>query len=267
MFVFLSKLLPPLIYPLGLACLFILLALLLRRRAGWQRAALLLALLALVIGGNRWVAMGLARSLERRYLPSGPMPQAEAIVVLGGGTESRQPPRPITQVNGAGDRVLYAAWLYQQAKAPAILVSGGLLDWTPGHTTPAQDMAALLEMIGVPSQAIWLQPESRNTYEDALYSAQILKDKGIRRILLVTSAWHMPRSVGLFEAQGLQVLPAPTDFYVTDADWNDLTRLDLRAQMLRLLPSADNLALTTRMLKEYLGMWIYNLQGYYENQD
>jgi len=263
MFVFLSKLLPPLVYPLGLACLLIILALLLYRRAGWQRAALILALLALWIGGNRWTAMGLARSLERRYLPPASLPPSEIIVVLGGGTASPEAPRPMTEVNGAGDRVLYAAWLYQQGKAPAILVSGGLLDWTPLQTTPAQDMAALLEMMGVPSEAIWLQPESRNTYEDALYSAQILKDKGIRRILLVTSAWHMPRSVRLFQAQGLEVVPAPTDFFVTDADWESLTSPDLRSQILGLLPSADNLGLTTRMLKEYLGMLVYDLQGYY----
>jgi uncharacterized SAM-binding protein YcdF (DUF218 family) len=118
-------------------------------------------------------------------------------------------------------------------------------------------------MIGVPSESIWQQPKSRNTYEDALYSAQILKEQGIRRILLVTSAWHMPRSVRLFQAQGLEVVPAPADFYVTDADWNRLTSLDLRAQILGLLPSVDNLGLTTRMLKEYLGMLVYDLQGYY----
>lgn len=263
MFVFLSKLLPPLVYPLGLACLLILFALLIRRWARWQRAALILALLILWMGGNRWVAMGLARPLERRYLPPVPLPPAEAIVLLGGGTASPNAPRPITEVNSAGDRVIYAAWLYHQGKAPVILASGGLLDWTPARTTPAQDMAALLEMMGVPADAIWLQPESHNTHEDALFSARILKEKGVRRILLVTSAWHMPRSVRLFQAQGLDVLPAPTDFYVTDADWEDLSRFDLRAQLLGLFPSAENLGLTTRMLKEYLGMLVYDLQGYY----
>lgn len=263
MFVFLSKLLPPLIYPLGLACLLILLALLLQRRAGWQRAALILALLILWLGSSRWISMGLARSLERRYLPPTPLPAAEAIVLLGGGTASKNYPRPITEVNGAGDRVLYAAWLYRQGKAPLILVSGGLLDWTPLGTTPAQDMAELLEMLGVPPQAIWQQPKSRNTYEDALFSAKILREKGIRHILLVTSAWHMPRAIRLFQAQGLEVTPAPTDFNVTDADWESLTSSDVRLQILGLLPSTENLGLTSRMLREHLGMLVYDLQGYY----
>jgi uncharacterized SAM-binding protein YcdF (DUF218 family) len=263
MFVFLSKLLPPLVYPLGLACVFIIVALLLHRRTGWQRILLILALLALWAGGNRWVALGLARSLERRYLPPASLPPAGAIVLLGGGTASPEYPRPIPEVNSAGDRVIYAAWLYQQGKAPAILASGGLLDWNPLHSSPAQDMAALLKMMGVPPEAIWLQPESRNTYEDALYSAQILKEKGIRRILLVTSAWHMPRSVRLFQAQGLEVVAAPTDFSVTDTDWEDMTSLNLRSQILGLLPSADNLGLTTRMLREYIGLLVYDLLGYF----
>jgi uncharacterized SAM-binding protein YcdF (DUF218 family) len=73
----------------------------------------------------------------------------------------------------------------------------------------------------------------------------------------------MPRSVRLFQAQGLDVVPAPTDFNVTDADWAELTRLDLRSQILGLFPSAENLGLTTRMLKEYLGLLVYDLQGYY----
>jgi uncharacterized SAM-binding protein YcdF (DUF218 family) len=191
------------------------------------------------------------------------LPAAGAIVLLGGGTESPESPRPITEINSAGDRVLYAAWLYQQGKAPVILASGGLLDWELHQTTSAQNMKTLLQMIGVPTDAILLQPESRNTYEDALYSARLLKEKGIRRILLVTSAWHMPRSVRLFQAQGLEVVPAPTDFNVTDADWKELTSPDVRVQILALLPSADSLGLTTRMLKEYLGMLVYDLQGYY----
>ena len=262
MFLFLSKVMPTLIYPVGLACLLIILALFLGRRAGLRQVALILALLALCLGGNRWVAMGLARSLEWRYLPTTPIPTAQAIVVLGGGTESPDSPRPMTEVNGAGDRVLYAAWLYQQGKAPVILASGGSVNWELRQTTSAQNMQAILQMIGVPAEAIWTQPESRNTYEDALYSAQLLKGKSIRRILLVTSAYHMPRSVRLFQAQGLEVVPAPTDFQVTDADWRELTSADLRLQVLAFLPSADSLGMTTRMLKEYLGMLVYDLQGY-----
>ncbi len=263
MFVYLSKLLPIFVYPLGLGCLLLLAGLLLYRQPRLQRAALILALLVLWAGGNRFVALGLARSLEWRYLPQADLPQAEAIVVLGGGTASQEPPRPLVEVNGAGDRVIYAAYLYRQGSAPYLLLSGGNIDWLGEHTgTPAEDMARLLELMDVPASALWLQPDSRNTYEDALYSKKILDEKGIHRILLVTSALHMPRAVGLFERQGFEVIPAPTDFNVTQEDWQNLLHAGFTARLISLLPGAGNLNMTTNALKEYFGLWIYHLQGW-----
>jgi len=254
---FLSKLLPIFIYPLGLACVLIIAALILSKRRGLQQFFLFLVLLILLLASNRWVAMGLARSLEWRYLPPNHVPKAEVLVLLGGGTVPAEPPRQIVEINGSGDRLLYALWLYKEGKAEAILLSGGLLDWDMRGSTPAQDMADLLEMMGVPSEALWLQTESRNTYEDALYCTQILNSKGIRRVLLVTSAWHMPRAVKLFQAQGVEVIPIPADFTVTETGWRQLVNGDLRAQILALLPSSDNLALTTRIMKEYVGILVY----------
>ena len=84
MFVFLSKFLPLLVYPLGLACIFIILALVLSKHPRMRYAALWVALLVLWIGGNRWVSSSLTRSLETRYLAPETIPAVEAIVVLGG---------------------------------------------------------------------------------------------------------------------------------------------------------------------------------------
>lgn len=262
MFVFFSKLLPALVYPLGLACVLVLLALFLTGRKRVQRILLVGALLLLWVGGNRWVAAGLAHSLERRYPPPDPLPAAQAIVVLGGGTESPEAPRPMVEVNSAGDRVIYAARLYREGKADHLLVSGGNLDWERRATTPAQDMAVLLEELGVPRSAIWLQERSQNTREDALYSAEMLKAKGVERILLVTSAWHMPRSLRLFEAQGLQAIPAPSDYNVTDRMWREMLHSDWRSMVLNFFPSVSSLGMTTRMLKEYFGLFVYGLRGW-----
>ena len=139
------------------------------------------------------------------------------IVVLGGGTLSAQYPRQTVEVDQAGDRLIYAAQLYHQGKAEHLLLSGGRIDWISSGAPPAEDMAALLEMLGVPPQALWLESESRNTYENARNARLFLEPLGIRRILLVTSASHMPRSVALFEKQGFEVIPAPADFSVTQA--------------------------------------------------
>lgn len=267
MFIFLSKFLPIFFYPLGLACWLVIAALFVGRkptlrRSRWQKSLLLAAVLILWISSNRWVATGLARSLEWRYLPPEPMPSAQAIVLLGGGTEADIFPRPSVEVNAAGDRVLYAAELYHQGKAPYIVVTGKRIEWLGGGGSPTQEMAELLVRLGVPAEAIWQESDSLNTYEDALYTRKILEEKGIRRIILVTSASHLPRSVPLFEHQGFEVIPAPTDYTVTQAEWDELGNTSLAELLTGLFPSAENLSTTTRILKEYLGMAIYSLRGW-----
>ncbi len=213
MFVYLSKLLPLFIYPLGIVTLLLILGLSSERRKKWHKTFLILALVTLLLGSNRWVSYGLARSLEWQNLPSETTPQAEVIVVLGGGTESGDYPRPMTEVNGAGDRVLYAAKLYHDGAAPIILVSGGNLGFSSARgDTPAEEMTDLLNMLGVPTESIWQQDQSQNTYEDALYSAELLREKEITEVILVTSAMHMPRAKALFENQGIAVIPALPPF-------------------------------------------------------
>jgi uncharacterized SAM-binding protein YcdF (DUF218 family) len=263
MFVFFSKFLPTFVYPIGLTFLLVLLALILRRRKRLQTGLLVLILLLLFICGNRWVSFTLARSLEWRYLPANPVPQADAIVVLGGGTEPAQYPRPVVEVNSAGDRVIYAAQLYKEGKAPHILLSGGNISWYESRsTTPAYEMASLLKLMGIPEDALWLQPESQNTREDALFSSRMLKDKGIYRVLLVTSAQHMPRSVGLFQHEGIHAIPAPVDYTVTQTGWDGLFSPDLQTVLVNLMPNVGSLSLTSSILKEYIGLWIYSLRGW-----
>ena len=263
MFVYLSKLLPLLVYPLGLASILLVLALILDERRQWRRWLTTIVLILLWLGGNRWVSYGLARSLEWRHLPPETTPQADVIVILGGGTESADPPRPMTEVNGAGDRVLYAAKLYQQGAAPNILVSGGNLEFSTARGfTPAEEMADLLALIGVPPEAVWLQSDSQNTYEDARYSSQMLVAQGIEEIILVTSALHMPRSLALFEKQGVDVIPAPVDFTITEQNWENAFQPGAEEFLIYLLPNASSLGLTTNVLKEYIGMLVYSLRGW-----
>jgi uncharacterized SAM-binding protein YcdF (DUF218 family) len=263
MFVYLSKLLPLLVYPLGLACILLMLALALKGRPKWRRGLMIASLVILWLGGNRWVSYGLARSLEWRDLPSEATPNAQVIVLLGGGTESGEAPRPMTEVNSAGDRVLYAAQLYHDGAAPIILASGGNVSFSDARsTTPAEEMTDILLLTNVPAEAIWQQDQSQNTYEDAVYSAALLEQQGIDSIILVTSAMHMPRAKALFEAQGLNVTPAPADFTVTQHNWQTTFRPGIDEFFIYLLPNASALGLTTNVLKEYLGLLVYGLRGW-----
>jgi uncharacterized SAM-binding protein YcdF (DUF218 family) len=263
MFVYLSKLLPLLIYPLGLASLIILLVLILGKPRHWPKGLLVVGLIILYLAGNRWVSYGLARTLEWRNLPPENTPSAEVIVLLGGGTEPGDPPRPMVEVNNAGDRVLYAAKLFREDAAPVILVSGGNIEFTSDrNSTPAEEMTELLLLLGVPADAIWQQAESQNTHEDALYSAEMLAENEIDEVILVTSAIHMPRAKALFEDQGITVIPAPVDFNITEHNWQTTFRPTIGEFVIYLLPNASALNLTTNVIKEYIGMLVYGLRGW-----
>ena len=263
MFVYLSKILPLFVYPLGVIFFFILVALISTKHDQLRQVMLIFALLILLFSSNRWVSFALARTLEWRDLPPEEMPQAPVIVVLGGGTESADYPRPMSEINSAGDRVVYAAWLYQEGAAPHILVSGGNVDFSSSRgTTPAEEMTELLTLMGVPESAIWQQPDSQNTHEDALYSAKILMDEDIAEIILVTSAMHMPRAKALFEYHGFKVTPAPVDFAVTEQNWQNAFHPKVEEFFLYLMPNASSLGMTTSVIKEYIGMFIYARRGW-----
>ena len=113
-------------------------------------------------------------------------------------------------------------------------------------------MGELLRAWGVPEEAILLETESRNTDENALYSKRPLEAHGLKHILLVTSALHMPRALALFRASGIDAVPAPTDFEVVDR--GDRT-------LMPWLPDAAALEGSTRAIKEYLGLGVYWIQG------
>lgn len=264
MFIYLSKLLPIFVYPIGLACILMLISLFRPRQPRWQRGLVGLALLILWLSSSRLVAATLLRSLEWRYLPPAEVPTADVIVVLGGGTKTAEYPRPTVEVSEAGDRTLYAAWLYHQGVAEHLLLTGGHVFTSTLATEPpeAEDMLTIMQMLDVPDEAIWLETKSRNTYENALYSRPLLAEKGINTILLVTSAIHMPRSVAIFEKQGFTVIPLPTDFIVTESSWQEITSLTFQGQFGNVLPTVENLQFTTWALKEYIGMAVYRLRGW-----
>lgn len=262
MFLYLSKLLPLFFYPLGLACVLMVVTLVvMRKRPRWATAAIAAALIVLLVGSNGWVSRSLVRSLESQNIPRGELPNAEAIVVLGGATKSAVPPRLSVDLSEEGDRLLYAAQLYQRSLAPLVIVSGGRIDWRGRGSSESADMAAILRQIGVPASAILQEPDSLNTYENAVNVKKILDSRGIRRVLLVTSAIHMPRSLLIFQRQGIAAIAAPTDFLVTD---NELLQLQSspQATLLEVLPDADRLQQCTRALKEYVGLFVYRLRGW-----
>lgn len=249
----LDKLLTAFALPLGAALLLAILALL-ARGARFPRLALfclLTALVELTVFSLPVTADAIGAQLAAPYPPrsASATPAADLIVVLGGGLEGPTVRRPVADFNHAADRLYYAAELFHAGKAPAILVSGGSV-WGLTQETEAEASAAVLQRLGVPEGRLRLEGDSRNTRENALFSRTLAAET--QRILLVTSASHMRRAQGCFEAVGFTVIPAATDF-------EDYSGMD---PVLRWLPSHDALATTSRMLKEGLGLLVYRLRGW-----
>lgn len=261
---FLSKFLPVLLFPLGMACLFIAVSLIaqIRKRSRIAIAANLAALAVLCLMGNRAVSHLLMRPLETRDIPSGPLPQADAIVVLGGVTMPAVPPQTTVHLTGGADRLTYAAELYRARKAPLVILSGGSRPWNKGLPPESAQMAEIMQMLGVPSSAILEESASRNTHENAAYTSRLLLAHNLRKVLLVTSAMTMPRALAAFQHQGIDAIAAPTDFTPSLSEDSRGGGSELEVDALNLLPNLGSLGDSSAALHEYIGLALYRLAGW-----
>ena len=269
MFVFLSKMLPNLIYPAGFITLLLLAGLIFCRSAKAKNIILWVLLVYIMIAGNKLPGAFLIRQLEQTYPPYDGSETADAIVVLGGGTITKSNPRQIVEVNGAGDRMIYAVQLYREGAADKLLLGGSYIDWRDGVvetekgiSSPASEMAEILSMFDIPEEAMLVQDRSVNTAEEAVEDAKILSELGLNKIILVSSATHMRRAVPLFEKQGLEVIPAPTDYSFSDQEWENLLRFDWATAYTFIIPNISNISGFQNALKEYIGYTVYKFRGW-----
>jgi len=207
---------------------------------------------ALLVLSLPYTGQELMRGLESRFPPldlaqppeAGSAPGA--IVVLGGGRYTDAPEFGAhDSVNRVTlERLRYAAYLHRATGLP-ILVSGGK---PYGEQTSEAELmqAALARDFQV--QAKWVEGKSATTYENAEFSKAILSAAGIRRVYLVTQAWHMPRAVWSFETLGVSTIPAPMGF----ATLNKSER-----ETLGYFPSAQGLQLSSTALRERIGLIWY----------
>jgi uncharacterized SAM-binding protein YcdF (DUF218 family) len=252
-----QKILSLLVYPLTQGLLIFCLAglfLLLK----WRRASLftlLFGLLWLVVWSLPVVSDWFQEKLEAQYPPVrvSSLPQADAIVVLGGCVEPVPDEYAFPNLTSAGDRPLMGARLYHAHKAPRIVISAGAVPWSVASETESVAMQRILVELAVPEKDILLESNSASTYENAIESYKLLRAEGKTTILLVTSAWHMKRAKAVFEQVGFDVIPVATDYE------------SLRTQpysVIDWLPSAKALERSTRTLKEFVGLWVYQRRGW-----
>ena len=241
----LEKTIIALVSPLGTAWFLGLLAVLL---AAWGRRRLaafmgVLALAWLGVWSLPVASHTLRAAIEAQHplLAMDAVPRAQAIVVLGGGVlparHKGQPP----DLQEAADRLTHGARLFRAGKAPLLVLSGGS-NRAVSATSEAEAMRQLLLEWGVPAQAMVLEERSRNTRENARFTAEILLCFVMMRRPPGSTPLHNPTPCPPIEAQGLMVTPAATDHEArsrfTAADW---------------LPDAQALHGSARAFKELLG--------------
>jgi uncharacterized SAM-binding protein YcdF (DUF218 family) len=155
--------------------------------------------------------------------------------------------------NGA-NRLTDAVVLYKRGLIKKILITGGYSDLT-GETINEADLAeAFLQQVGIPKSDIYIENQSRNTRENAVFTKLMLEKLNIHsRCLLITSASHLRRSVACFEQIGMEVTPFPCNFVAK--------RLQGKANSL-IIPSDDAFVHWKTFVKEWIGWVVYKMQGY-----
>lgn len=247
---FLNKLLPIFCLPLGWTVLLLLFAL--WRRRWWP---VVVGVLTLVVASMPAVGNRLLGSLESPFPPqriaeAGP---ADAIVVLGGIFGGpRLPEGYVPNLAESAERLEAGILLQQAHRAEWLVFTGGRIPWQNRVVVEGEDARAVALARGVPAAKILVTREVGNTWDEARAVADLARERGWKKIILVTTAWHLPRATRLFRAARVEFAPFPVDYRVDPAH---------PASVLDFLPRADGLAATETALREYYGAAFYALTG------
>lgn len=255
MFFYLSKLFWMAAQPINLIGILVLagivLGMLRFRRSGLVFSCLGLAVLAL----GAWSSLGavLLHPLEERFARPDPAPAAVAgLIVLGGGFEGGvNLARGGYELNASGDRFVEAAILARRYPEARVVVTGGTGTLMLGGEGDGDTAPRLLEALGVAPERMVLETRARNTHENALFTREMVAPRPGETWLLVTSAFHMPRSVGLFRKAGFEVVPWPVDYQTAGTETFGLAR-DNPMDSLRNLSVA---------IREWIGLAAYRATG------
>lgn len=221
-----------------------------------RRSGVVLALIGatgLAVGALSPLSKAALLPLEQRFPPlPADAPAPAGIIVPGGGIEAGlSEARGQIIVNNAGERPIYLADLARRFPTARLVFSGGS-GFIGGGIAEADIVSRQADTIGVPRTRLILENRSRNTHENAQFTAALVHPKPGERWLLVTSAWHMPRAVGCFRQAGFTVDAVPVDYRTRG--WGDLLHFESFA--------SDGLLQLDLAVKEWLGLVVYRWVGY-----
>ncbi len=253
LFFLFSKILTILLFPLPLVIIFSFLWILFGK-GKYYKLFSILPIVVLWILSSFPVSQWLVRSLEKEYVPV-PMEgldSSDVIVVLGGAVNILGIHRDRVELGSSAERMTDSILLYRQKKAPKILFTGGSGILFQQDFSEAYFANKFFKDFEIPTEDLILENKSKNTFENALYTKEILDILGKNRIILVTSAFHMKRSLGVFSKMGFDVQPFPTDYksMLDDVNWDTI------------IPSTMALDASTIAIKEWIGILVYKIKGY-----
>ena len=245
---FLAKLLPVFVLPLGVVVALTLVGLLRRKR--WPVVA---ALVLLYVSSMPVVGRTLIGRLERKY-PAVPVDQvahADAIVPLGGIFGPAASEGFLPNLGEANERLEAGMVLWQKNKADWLVFTGGRTPWARQTEVEGEASKRAAIARGVPADHVFVTSEVGNTADEARTVRALMRERGWQSIILVTSAWHMPRAARLFQKAGVRFVPFPVDYQVDP---------DERLTLLDFLPRAEALQKTEYALREWYGVLYYALR-------
>lgn len=254
--IYLHKLLPLLFLPLGIVTMLMVIGLLFRKT--WL---LVLALIVLYIFSTPLFANYLICLMEQdsERISEKKAPFADAIVVLSG-SGLKECGRDKVLEWGSPNRFFSGTRLFLAGKAPLLIFTGGWLPWAPGIRPEGEVLIEEAHALGIPTNALLTTEKVCSTEEEASAVSALLKEHHIKStgsrnpspsILLVTSAYHMPRAKLLFEKQGIEAKPYPVDFKGSPAS---------AFSVMSLIPSAAALDLNETVLREFYGRIYYQMK-------
>lgn len=244
--IYLHKLLPLIVSPLGLLISLMLLALLLRRQ--WPMYWTLLILLVCsfpLTARSVWVGL----ESEYQYQPPTTLPKADAVLVLSGMLGGFETQDGYVTEWGDPDRFFVGLQLVKLGKADRLIFTRGQMPWSDSPPEGEILKQKALEM-GISSDRILLTSIVSNTAEESLAVKDLMAEYGLTKIILVTSSFHLPRAKLLFDKAGVDTYPYPTDFKAASRD----------VTWLHFIPSADAFSDTSNGIREYIGRFYYWLK-------
>jgi uncharacterized SAM-binding protein YcdF (DUF218 family) len=208
---------------------------------------------ALLICGFSPIGALMLLPLENRFPPWKPeMGDPAGIVVLGGGVDPElTAARGTPAMNSSGVRIVVAAELANRYPKARIVYVGGNSRLVAAESSEADVAAAIFTRLGIASDRLQLERKSRNTDENVQFAMQLVHPKPGEKWLLVTSAFHMPRAIGLFRKAGLTLDPYPVDWRTSG--WSDVYKIQS--------DWIGGLNLTDTAAHEWLGLIAYRLSG------